>query len=34
MRTEDVLAATATGLWRWDNGAGTVTLDAEAARLL
>ncbi|THA60489.1 GAF domain-containing protein [Streptomyces sp. A0958] len=34
MRTEDVLAAIATGLWRWDNGAGTVTLDAEAARLL
>lgn len=34
MRTEDVLAVTATGLWRWDNGAGTVTLDAEAARLL
>ncbi|MFE7400484.1 SpoIIE family protein phosphatase [Streptomyces sp. NPDC057557] len=34
MRTEDVLTATATGLWRWDNGTGTVTLDAEAARLL
>ncbi|MFB7955484.1 SpoIIE family protein phosphatase [Streptomyces sp. NPDC056045] len=34
MRTEDVLAATGTGLWRWDSGAGTVTLDAEAARLL
>ncbi|MFD0023128.1 SpoIIE family protein phosphatase [Streptomyces sp. NPDC058382] len=34
MRTEEVLAATATGLWRWDNAAGTVTLDAEAARLL
>ncbi|MFF4181829.1 SpoIIE family protein phosphatase [Streptomyces sp. NPDC001691] len=34
MRTEDVLAAIATGLWRWDNGSGTVTLDAEAARLL
>lgn len=34
MRTEEVLAATATGLWRWDNGAGTVFLDAEAARLL
>ncbi|MEV0317388.1 SpoIIE family protein phosphatase [Streptomyces sp. NPDC050658] len=30
----DVLAAIATGLWRWDNAAGTVTLDAEAARLL
>ncbi|AZK95290.1 MULTISPECIES: ATP-binding SpoIIE family protein phosphatase [Streptomyces] len=34
MRTEDVLAAIATGLWRWDNAGGTVTLDAEAARLL
>ncbi|MFE3180361.1 SpoIIE family protein phosphatase [Streptomyces violascens] len=34
MRTEDVLAAIATGLWRWDNAAGTVALDAEAARLL
>lgn len=34
MRTEDVLAATATGLWRWDDTARTVTLDAEAARLL
>ncbi len=34
MRTEDVLAATATGLWRWDNASGTVTVDAEAARLL
>ncbi|MGW3085892.1 ATP-binding SpoIIE family protein phosphatase [Streptomyces sp. NPDC001108] len=34
MRTEDVLATTGTGLWSWDNGAGTVTLDAEAARLL
>ncbi|MFI1394384.1 SpoIIE family protein phosphatase [Streptomyces sp. NPDC020681] len=34
MRTEDVLAAIATGLWRWDNTSGTVTLDAEAARLL
>ncbi|MFD9909585.1 SpoIIE family protein phosphatase [Streptomyces sp. NPDC059063] len=30
----DVLAAIATGLWRWDNARGTVTLDAEAARLL
>ncbi|WP_306332276.1 SpoIIE family protein phosphatase [Streptomyces sp. KL118A] len=30
----DVLAAIATGLWRWDNTSGTVTLDAEAARLL
>ncbi|MEU9298938.1 SpoIIE family protein phosphatase [Streptomyces sp. NPDC048269] len=34
MRTEDVLAAIATGLWRWDNASGTVTLDTEAARLL
>ncbi|MER6999798.1 SpoIIE family protein phosphatase [Streptomyces sp. NPDC000410] len=34
MRTEDVLAAIATGLWRWDNATGMVTLDAEAARLL
>ncbi|MFF7204065.1 SpoIIE family protein phosphatase [Streptomyces sp. NPDC008141] len=34
MRTEDVLAAIATGLWRWDNASGTVTLDAGAARLL
>ncbi|MGW5420583.1 ATP-binding SpoIIE family protein phosphatase [Streptomyces sp. NPDC003943] len=34
MRTEDVLAAIATGLWRWDNASRTVTLDAEAARLL
>ncbi|MGQ4384653.1 SpoIIE family protein phosphatase [Streptomyces sp. SAS_270] len=30
----DVLAALATGLWRWDNAAGQVTVDAEAARLL
>ncbi|MGW1772174.1 SpoIIE family protein phosphatase [Streptomyces sp. NPDC002104] len=34
MRTEDVLAAIATGLWRWDNASGTVSLDGEAARLL
>ncbi|MGP3980826.1 SpoIIE family protein phosphatase [Streptomyces sp. KR80] len=34
MRTEDVLSATATGLWRWDNASGAVALDAEAARLL
>ncbi|MFD7080819.1 SpoIIE family protein phosphatase [Streptomyces sp. NPDC059918] len=34
MRTEDVLAAIATGLWRWDHATGTVTLDSEAARLL
>ncbi|MGA5495289.1 ATP-binding SpoIIE family protein phosphatase [Streptomyces cinereoruber] len=34
MRTEDVLAAIATGLWRWDDASGTFSLDAEAARLL
>lgn len=34
VRTEDVLAAIATGLWRWDNARGTVSLDGEAARLL
>ncbi|MFJ6747832.1 SpoIIE family protein phosphatase [Streptomyces sp. NPDC091266] len=34
MRTKDVLAAIATGLWRWDNASGRVNLDAEAARLL
>ncbi|MER8068937.1 SpoIIE family protein phosphatase [Streptomyces sp. NPDC094034] len=34
MRTEDVLAAIATGLWRWENASDTVTLDGEAARLL
>jgi serine phosphatase RsbU (regulator of sigma subunit)/anti-sigma regulatory factor (Ser/Thr protein kinase) len=34
MRTEEVLAAILTGLWRWDSGTGTVELDAEAARLL
>ncbi|MEU1822836.1 SpoIIE family protein phosphatase [Streptomyces abikoensis] len=34
MRTEDVLATVATGLWCWDNAAGAVTLDAEARRLL
>ncbi|WP_433549441.1 SpoIIE family protein phosphatase [Streptomyces sp. CA-294286] len=34
MRTEDVLAAIDTGLWRWDNAAGTVAFDAEAARLV
>ncbi|MFJ4829549.1 SpoIIE family protein phosphatase [Streptomyces sp. NPDC088747] len=30
----DVLAALATGLWRWDNRKGQVTFDAEAARLI
>ncbi|NJP99315.1 ATP-binding SpoIIE family protein phosphatase [Streptomyces zingiberis] len=34
MRSEDVLAATATGLWRWDNATEKLQLDAEAARLL
>lgn len=34
MRTEEILAAIGTGLWSWDSSAGTVTLDAEAARLL
>ncbi|WP_372408576.1 SpoIIE family protein phosphatase [Streptomyces luteireticuli] len=34
MRTEDVLAAVATGLWHWDRATGSVTFDAEAARLL
>ncbi|MFF4603748.1 SpoIIE family protein phosphatase [Streptomyces sp. NPDC001339] len=34
MRTEDLLAALATGLWHWDNASGRVTLDSEAARLL
>lgn len=29
-----VLTALATGLWRWDNTAGLVMLDAEAARLV
>ncbi|MCL6734702.1 SpoIIE family protein phosphatase [Streptomyces neyagawaensis] len=31
---EDVLSALATGLWTWDSAAGSVTVDAEAARLL
>ncbi|MFF4163937.1 SpoIIE family protein phosphatase [Streptomyces sp. NPDC001741] len=34
MRTEEILAAIGTGLWSWDSSAGTVTLDAVAARLL
>ncbi|WP_328537714.1 ATP-binding SpoIIE family protein phosphatase [Streptomyces sp. NBC_00344] len=34
MRTEDVLAALATGLWRWDTATGMASVDAEAARLL
>ncbi|MFH0243435.1 SpoIIE family protein phosphatase [Streptomyces sp. HK10] len=34
MHTEDILAANGVGLWRWDNTAGVMTLDATAARLL
>ncbi|WP_432036842.1 ATP-binding SpoIIE family protein phosphatase [Streptomyces cucumeris] len=34
MRTEDLLAALATGLWRWDSVSGAVAYDAEAARLV
>ncbi|GHF43975.1 magnesium or manganese-dependent protein phosphatase [Streptomyces mashuensis] len=34
MRTEDVLTATATGVWYWDRASDVVTVDAEAARLL
>ncbi|MBB5119926.1 phosphatase [Streptomyces eurocidicus] len=34
MRTEDVLAAVATGLWQWDNASRIAVFDAEAARLL
>ncbi|MFC5172499.1 ATP-binding SpoIIE family protein phosphatase [Streptomyces mutomycini] len=34
MRTEEILAAIGTGMWSWDSSAGTVSLDAEAARLL
>ncbi|GAA0487420.1 SpoIIE family protein phosphatase [Streptomyces sp. NPDC046215] len=34
MRTEDVLAAVATGLWQWDNASRSAVFDAEAARLL
>ncbi|MFD7918030.1 SpoIIE family protein phosphatase [Streptomyces sp. NPDC059740] len=33
MRTEELLAGLATGLWRWDRVAGRLHLDAEAARL-
>ncbi|WP_326698550.1 SpoIIE family protein phosphatase [Streptomyces sp. NBC_01754] len=34
MRTEDILAATGTGLWSWDSAVETISLDAEAARLM
>ena len=30
----DILSSLATGLWTWDKANGTVTVDAEAARLL
>ncbi|MFM9368853.1 SpoIIE family protein phosphatase [Streptomyces sp. Da 82-17] len=30
----DILALIGTGFWRWDNAAGLVSLDAEAARLI
>lgn len=31
---QEVLSSLATGLWRWDNDTGLVTLDAETARLV
>ncbi|MFC0596784.1 ATP-binding SpoIIE family protein phosphatase [Streptomyces palmae] len=34
MRTEEVLVALATGIWRWDSASGSIVLDAEAARLI
>ncbi|GAB3956622.1 ATP-binding SpoIIE family protein phosphatase [Streptomyces sparsus] len=34
MRTEDVLAATGTGIWCWDNACGEFSLDATAAALI
>ncbi len=34
LRAEDALATVGTGLWRWDNASGTVTLDSRAAGLL
>ncbi len=34
MRTEDVFTAVGTGVWQWEGGSQTVTLDAGAARLL
>ncbi|MDI5970639.1 SpoIIE family protein phosphatase [Streptomyces sp. SL13] len=34
LRADDVLATVGTGLWRWDNAAGTVALDERAAVLL
>ncbi|GAA2123039.1 SpoIIE family protein phosphatase [Streptomyces synnematoformans] len=34
MHTEEVLAAVGTGVWSWDAASGTVTMDAEAARLV
>src|SRR3954464_12876337 len=34
MHSEDVLAAVGYGLWQWDEGTGTITVDGCAARLL
>ncbi|MDK1473176.1 SpoIIE family protein phosphatase [Streptomyces sp. 549] len=34
MPTEDVLAATGTGIWYWDNACGEFSLDARAAALI
>lgn len=34
MRSEDVLAATGMGIWRWDHASRSVILDAKAAELL
>ncbi|MEU8708287.1 SpoIIE family protein phosphatase [Streptomyces sp. NPDC048565] len=34
MRTEEILAAIGTGLWSWDSSSGSVSFDAEAARLV
>lgn len=34
MRTDDVLSATATGLWHWENVSNKVSLDSVAAGLL
>jgi serine phosphatase RsbU (regulator of sigma subunit)/anti-sigma regulatory factor (Ser/Thr protein kinase) len=34
MRTDDVLRATGTGLWRWDSATGASTVDAFTAHLL
>ncbi|HEV7626413.1 MAG TPA: SpoIIE family protein phosphatase [Streptomyces sp.] len=34
MRTDDVLRATRTGLWRWDSATGASTVDVLAAQLI